>query len=113
MANKHLIDGLESSIPRHNQTVIYKNKRCRISDANEFSVFNGIYVCCKRCGVIAACSSFQPDDINKAKPIGFNKIHKKRTNAKKEKKMKLKKMIKCQNRKEKTSLKTWESSMRN
>lgn len=111
MANKHLIDGLESSIPRHNPTVIYKDKRCRICDSNEFIVFNGIYVCCKRCGVIAACSSFQPDDINKAKPIGFNKIHKKRTNAKKEKKMKLKKMIKCQNRKEKINLKTLESYM--
>lgn len=111
MANKHLTDGLESDIPRHNPTMVYEDKRCRICDSNEFIVFDGIYVCCKRCGVIAACLSFQTSDINKARPIGFNKVHKKRINAKKEKKMKLKKMIKCQSKKRKTNLKMLESYM--
>ena len=99
MANKHLIDGLESNISRYNHTVIYENKQCRICDSNEFIVYDGIYVCCKKCGVIAACLSFQTCDINKANPIGFNKIHKKKSNAKKEKKKKLKKMIKNAKRK--------------
>ena len=111
MANKHLIDGLESNIPRHNPTMVYEDKSCRICDSNEFIVFDGIYVCCKRCGVIVACLSFQPDDMNKARPIGFNKIHKKRINAKKEKEKKLKKMIKCQSRNRKRSLKMLESYM--
>jgi len=88
MANNHLIDGLESHISKYNPTVIYDHKCCKICDSHEFIVFNGIYVCCKRCGVIAATLSFQTCDINKAEPIGFNKIHKNKYNAKKPKKLK-------------------------
>ena len=90
MANKHLTDGLESNIERYNHTIIYDNKQCRICGGNEFVVYDGIYVCCKRCGVIAACLSFQTCDINKANPIGFNKIHKKKINAKAKNKQRLK-----------------------
>ena len=96
MANNHLTDGLESHIPKYNHIIIYEDKVCRICGGNEFVVYDGIYVCCRKCGVIAACLSFQTSDINKAEPMGFNKIHKKKRNAKTKltiNKIKLKKMM--------------------
>jgi len=98
MANNHLIDGLESHIPRYNPTIIYEHKRCKFCDSNEFIVYDGIYVCCKRCGLIAACLSFQTCDMNKANPMGFNIIHKKKHNAK-NKKIRKKKLMKHAKRK--------------
>ena len=94
MANNHLIDGLESHDSKHQQTIIYKNKRCKICDSNEFVVFDGIYVCCRKCGIIADTLSFQTCDINKAEPMGFNTIHKKKHNAKNIEKLKKIKEIK-------------------
>lgn len=82
MANNHLIDGLESQISRYNPTIIYEHKCCKICGGKEFIVFDGIYVCCKRCGVVAKVLSFQTSDINKAEPMGFHEIHKKKVNAK-------------------------------
>lgn len=96
MANNHLTDGLESHIPKYNHIIIYEDKVCRICGGNEFVVYDGIYVCCRKCGVIAACLSFQTYDINKARPMGFDTIHKKKRNAKSQVKLnknKLKKMM--------------------
>ena len=100
MANNHLVDGLESHISRYNETIIFKHKTCKICGGNEFIVFDGLYVCCKRCGVVADTLSFQTSDINKANPMGFN-FHKKNINAKSKKIKKKELDLKCHNKKQK------------
>ena len=78
MGNEHLIDGKETSIPKENKFYVFKDKRCKICDSNEFILFDDSFLCCKECGTCAKILSHPYDAGFSTKGIGFKTIHKKK-----------------------------------
>ena len=78
MAKKHLTDGKETCIPKETKLFIFKDKKCKICDSNEFALFDDSFLCCIKCGTCAKILSHPYDAGHMTKGIGFKKPRKKK-----------------------------------
>ena len=78
MAKQHLTDGKETCIPKESKLYVFKDRKCKICDSNEFVLFDDSFLCCKSCGTCAEIFTYPYDAGQRTYGIGFKMIPRKK-----------------------------------